>query len=184
MYNIELIKQKGMSIIFWNIQSLYPKFESVKLIIEKLQPDLMCFSEPWLNPLILDSDLEIRNYSMIRNDRKTINDKGNVTRGGVLCIYINKKYKYELLGAEYKYSVKDIETLSIRISIKDTRPIYIASVYRPPSGDVKNGVSYLYDLVGKMDEIRHKDVIFGGDFNINFKTNNTEVSELKKFINS
>ena len=33
-----------------------------------------------------------------------------------------------------------------------------------------------------MDEIRHKEVIFGGDFNINFKTNNTEVSELKKFI--
>ena len=67
MNNIELIKQKGMSIIFWNIQSLYTKFESVK-------PDLMCFSETWLNQLILDSDLEIHNYSMIRNDRKTINN--------------------------------------------------------------------------------------------------------------
>ena len=104
---------------------------------EELKPDILCFSETWLNHYIDDSDIHLNGYTLVRNDRKSINSTGSITRGGGVCIYVHMKYKFEVLDARWNISSKDLETLTIKLIIKGTRPIFVASVYRPPSGIVK-----------------------------------------------
>ena len=79
------------------------------------------------------------------------------------------KYKFEVLDARWTISSKDLETLTIKLIIKDTRPIFVTSVYRPPNGIVKNCLSHLYELYECTTLPNKNERIIGGDFNINFR---------------
>ena len=182
MNNRIRITEKGMSIIFWNIQSIYPKIDAIRLIVEELKPDIMCFSETWLNHNIDNSDVHIEGYTMSRNDRKSLNVRGNLCRGGGVCIYVLAKYKFDVIDSQLNVSSSDVETITIKLNLKDTRPIYITNVYRPPSGDLKKCISYLNDLLEFIDQTNNCERYFGGDFNINYISKSTQTSELKKLM--
>ena len=182
MCNRRLIVEKGMSVIFWNIQSLYPKMDIVRLICEELKPDVLCISETWLNQYVEDHDVYINNYTLVRNDRKSLNNRGEISRGGGVCIYILTKYKFEVVPDRLNISIKDIESITIKLTVKDTRPIFVTSLYRPPSGILVNCISHLNDLFEFMDLCNNSEKIVGGDFNINFGINNTQTNEIKKIL--
>ena len=51
-----------------NAQSLTPKLDEIKLLIENEDLDILCISETWLQPNILYDLISIKNYNVFRND--------------------------------------------------------------------------------------------------------------------
>ena len=51
-----------------NAQSLIPKLDNIKLLIENEDLDMLCISDTWLQPNILDDLISIKNYNIFRND--------------------------------------------------------------------------------------------------------------------
>ena len=82
----KLTRHKGMTIAHINVRSLFPKLDEIRWLTEELVLDIVCMSESWLNSNILDEDISIPEYSIIRNDR------GDKTGGGVSCFVYQKQY--------------------------------------------------------------------------------------------
>ena len=75
-----------------NAQSLIPKLDEIKLLMENEDPDILCISETWLQPNILDDLISIKKYNVFRNDN-SLN-----SRGSGACIYVKNIFtckKYE-----------------------------------------------------------------------------------------
>ena len=70
-----------------NAQSLITKLDEIKLLIENEDLDILCISETWLEPNILDDLISIKNYNVFRNDNP-LNSRGS---GGM---YICQKHLY------------------------------------------------------------------------------------------
>ena len=65
-----------------NAQSLIPKSDEIKLLIENEDLDILCISETWLQPNILDDLISIKNYKVFRNDNP-LNSRGS---GACICV--------------------------------------------------------------------------------------------------
>ena len=74
------MEQKGIKIVYWNLQSLLNKTDSVRLAVNELSPDILCASETWLKEETPDSLVNIHGYKIIRNDRSYLNNIGSVKR--------------------------------------------------------------------------------------------------------
>ena len=72
-----------------NAQSLIMKLDEIKLLIENEDLEIICISETWLQPNILDDLISIRNYNIFRNDNH-LN-----SRGSVACIYVKNIFTYK-----------------------------------------------------------------------------------------
>ena len=69
-----------------NAQSLIPKLDEIKLLIENEYLDILCISETWLQPNILDDLISIKKYNVFRNDNP-LN-----SRGSGACIYVKSVF--------------------------------------------------------------------------------------------
>ena len=67
-----------------NEQSLIPKLDEIKLLIENEDLDILCISETWLQPNILDDLISIKNCRVFRND----NPLNSRISGAYIYIYI------------------------------------------------------------------------------------------------
>ena len=91
-----------------NAQSLIPKLDEIKLLIENEGLDILCISETSLQPNILDVLISIKNYNVFRNDNP-LN-----SRGSGACIYVNniftcKKYEnIEITDGEPSKGIEDL----------------------------------------------------------------------------
>lgn len=60
---------RGLKIAHWNIRSVYPKLDSLKLWLLNQPFDVLTLSETWLKPSIRDREIQIPGYSCVRSDR-------------------------------------------------------------------------------------------------------------------
>ena len=175
---------KGLRFIAWNIQSLFNKLDAVKYYIQDLAPDIVLFGETWLSDAISDCIIHIPNYNIVRQDRGT-------NRGGGLLFYVNDKYTISQFDEFMNINVvtPDIESLVVKISLKETLPIYVVGIYRPPSGKIDSCMSSCSNIFEKIQSIPKGDkaeIFFLGDFNIDLNTKNGKgkmPSVVKKFVN-
>ena len=83
----------------------------------------------------------------------------------------------------------DIESLVVEINLKETLPIYVVGIYRPPSGKIDSCMSNCSSIIEKIQSIPQGDkaeIFFLGDFNIDLNTKNGKEkmpSVVKKFVN-
>ncbi len=61
---------KGLCIAHLNVRSLLPKISEIRLLCSELKLSVLGCSETWLDGSILDSEIEIVNYNLIRRDRR------------------------------------------------------------------------------------------------------------------
>ena len=80
---------KGLKIVFLNVRSLYNKIDSIRLEVENIKPDILNINEIWLHDNIDDGFVSIKDYTLIRSDRMTM-EAGVVKKGGGLCTYMLK----------------------------------------------------------------------------------------------
>ena len=113
-----------------NEQSLIPKLDEIKLSIENEDLDLLCISDAWLQPNILDDLISNKNYNVFRNDN-SLN-----SRGSGACIYIKNIFtckKYENIEITDGEPLKGIEDVWVSIQASKFKPIIVGAVYKHPS---------------------------------------------------
>ena len=67
-------------ILYFNARSLLPKIEELRALCVTNSPDIVCVVEKWVDNSILDCELALPEYSIVRHDR-------NRHGGGVLMFY-------------------------------------------------------------------------------------------------
>ena len=128
----DLQKLRGLSFASYNIRSLVRKFDDVKLLLMRSNLNVLSLNETWLNASIADDEINIPGYNMHRLDRGLGSSK---LGGGGVLMYTKMSHTYQHI--EWNVGTSDIEILWVKLSLKLTRPTYIANVYRPPEGNVQ-----------------------------------------------
>ncbi|XP_060887251.1 uncharacterized protein LOC132958440 [Labrus mixtus] len=135
--------------------------------------NVMIFMETWLKNRVLDDAIKLAGRHTLRADR-TAEDSGK-TRGGGLCIYINKAWCTDsvIVG---RHCSANIEFLMVKC-----RPFYqprelsstiVTAAYIPPDADAKTAMKELYTAISKQ-QTAHPEAAFivAGDLNhSNLKT--------------
>ena len=58
----------GFKILHFNTQSLLPKIDEIKLLVNYMNIDILCITESWLNDSIGNDEVAINGYILYRND--------------------------------------------------------------------------------------------------------------------
>lgn len=168
-------KERGVKIISWNIRSLYNKFSEFEANIDKLQPEIICISETWLNEKISDNWLLLDNFLIYRLDRCT------KRKDGGLCIYVTNKYicnavKYNHLNS----SNADIEIMIVEVCLPSTTPMVIMNCYRPPAGNVENALTQIQHVLDSIPLTN--EIYFMGDLNLDYSCKGSPTHKKLKLL--
>ena len=159
------------SIFLANVRSLVNKMDELRLRITHskrlLDCNVMVFTETWLHNDVPDNAIELTGRYTLRADR-TADDSGK-TRGGGLCIYVNKAWctNTVIVG---RHCSANLEFLMVKC-----RPFYlpreftstiITAVYIPPDANAKLALNELHAAISKQ-QTAHPEAAFivAGDFN-------------------
>ena len=119
---------------------------------EENKPQVACIIETKLKPEILDTEVKINNYNIIRSDRKTR------TCGGV-AIYLISNLAYNII---LQFSNSVCEALAIKIPSNNT---VICGFYRPPDCSPTEFTEAINQVKVVLKNNEDSDIIFTGDFN-------------------
>ena len=155
---------KGLKLMAWNVQSLFNKFDIIKYHIESVTPDIVLICETWLSEALNDDIIQIPEYTIVRQDRSS-------GRGGGLLFYVRNSLS---VNSDFKnivsnYSTCDIESLLISVHLKETLPIYIVGLYRPPSGKIDEYIKKCEKIVENiylLPKGRKAETMLLGDVNV------------------
>lgn len=133
---------------------------------------MIIITESWLHPGIPDTAVELAGRSLHRSDRTE--DSGK-SRGGGLCIYVNKDWCTNSTVID-KHCSPDLELLAVKC-----RPFYlprefsvavVTAVYIPPDANANLGLGHVLAAIDKQQNNYPEGIfIVAGDFNhVNVKT--------------
>ena len=94
----------NVTLLYYNICSLLPKFDGLKIICTMSSSDIVCVVETWLYYDITDSEISIQGYHLVRLDHSR--------HGGGVLIYANSMFTCSLL---FK-GTPDFECLTVYIN--------------------------------------------------------------------
>ena len=125
-------------------------------------PDILGLCETFLEPDIMNQQVAIEGFDIIRKDRMSTTKK----TGGGLMLFFRNTLKYK---RRPEYEISNLETIWVEIELPNAKPFSICSVYRPPSS-----TSEWIDLFEEEVSIAQAtslEVILMGDFNIDLISN-------------
>lgn len=151
MYTI--FEKSGIHMIHLNVNSLIghsgAKLEQIREMFRDCKAHFLTFSETKLDDSITDSQIEIENYSVIRNDRNR--------NGGGVCMYVRNNVVF-ITRPDLHHS--SLETVWVEVILERAKNILIGTVYRPP--DQSDFYDLLEESLAKVDGVE-KHLI--GDWN-------------------
>ena len=161
--------KKGIGIVFWNARNISNKLDNFKITLGNSHHNVFCITESWLKPNMDSFFLAIGGFKTFRNDRQITNRNGFLKRGGGILIYAHSDLDTRPLSDEsLNFSDENIELLTTQIILPFTRPLYILTVYRPPTGNVEFFIEKIQQICDQLPKRHLCDIVIGGDFNINF----------------
>ena len=110
---------RGLHLIHLNINSLLPKIDELRYIAKRTNAVMIGISESKLDSTVLDSEIYIENYEILRFD--------NNRHGGGGACYIRSDISYKLNF----FLPNEIENIPFDILMPHTKPITIRIIYRP-----------------------------------------------------
>ena len=160
------------SLILGNAQSLRNKLDelqgNVRFLRDYKDCCVMAFTESWLTEQDSDTDLSIDGFGVpFRQDRDA--EVTGKSRGGGVCIYVNKRYCSSVTVRESLCS-SDVELLSVSLRPfylpREFPQIFITTVYIPPKANPSTATSTIFDVVQKLQSMSPEAPHFIlGDFN-------------------
>ena len=145
-----------LSILYFNARSILPKLDDLRIEVAAQNPSIVCIVETWLSEDILDQEISIENYDVVRLDRNR--------HGGGVLMYIHTSLTWEILLR----GQNNLEFLSLSIRLSSSVYKHCVSVlYRPPSSPV----SFFDNLCTTLQHLSphfFTSFVLVGDFNINF----------------
>ena len=116
--------------------------------------DILTLNETGLDRSILDSEVQIPGYDIIRSDRNRY--------GGGVAIYIRTVIPYVIR----KDLLQDtLELLGIEVKKPKSKPLLISTWYRPPRAKIE--LFQMFENFLKLIDNEDKDIIITGDLNCN-----------------
>ena len=115
----QLPSTRGLKISHLNIRSMYPKLNSIRLLLRDQPFDIFTISETWLNPAITDQELLIPGYTILRQDRSR-------NLGGGIAVYIRDGIPYRQHD-DFTENQK-IESCWIEITRPKTKKLFICTI--------------------------------------------------------
>ena len=155
-------EKSGLHFIHININSLIPKIDEIRSIAYRTNGAIIGITESKLDDSVTNSEIDIDNYVLIRNDR---NRKG----GGVAC-YIRKDINF----TQKSVFNNEIENIFIDILLPKTKPFTVGIFYRPP-----NKSNFLENIADDFTKLHteNNDIFILGDMNINLSKNGKYISD-------
>ena len=157
------LKSRGLKFFHQNVNGLFRKLESVKILLEDTNKNIHIFgiSETHLNNNMSSSQLSIDGYDFIRKDRIS-----GGTGGGVGC-YIRKDINWQ---RRTDLESNEIEGMWIEMFIQKSCSLLICILYRPPdtSKHLSNDFEDQFDVAIETSILENKETIVMGDINCNF----------------
>ena len=128
-----------------NFQSLKNKIHTFSTLVSDSNPDIIYGTETWLHHQIKDPELELGDYDLYRNERpgnsnpnynvdtNTLTEKDKLKKkiGGGVLLAIKKT-----LNSELVLNSSNTEAIYCKIAQKDSPPLIVGCVYRPPDNDL------------------------------------------------
>ncbi|KAL0159079.1 hypothetical protein M9458_047155, partial [Cirrhinus mrigala] len=125
------------------------------------------FTETWLNDKTPDSAIQLHGLTCCRADRDS--SLSGKTRGGGLCVYINKEWCNNA-AVVTKHCSSLVEFMFVKCQPfylpREFTAIVIVAVYIPPCANAKDALRKLYSAISKQQTNNpYGFFIFAGDFN-------------------
>ena len=79
---------------------ILPKVDNLRILRSTASPDIICVVESFLNADIVDNEVAIQGYSIVRLDRNR--------HGGGILIYIKSQFVYTQLCNSYNTGARDV----------------------------------------------------------------------------
>src|SRR3989442_1404457 len=136
--------------------------DELMVLVKSNNPDIIAITESWLSDDILEDEIKLSKYDILRMDRKS----DTKLRGGGVLVYIHHSLRSVVLDSE---RVDNLEFLWMKVYDKGCEEIRLGVCYRPPNGNEAQ-IKGLIKNISKFDSIR---TIVIGDFNfsdINWKS--------------
>ena len=161
-----------LSVCHVNCQSLMAHFDEFCDFFTNSKYHIICLSETWLKPEILDRMVKLPGYFLIRCDRLG-------RQGGGVAIYLHHSFRVNILktsttDAQYRKP----EFLIVEVIFSYACNLLLAVVYRPPNcGYLQEFESAFLELQAKY---RHSMIL--GDFNADMLIDTYDSMQLRTFI--
>ena len=158
-----------------NIRSLNKNFNKLEILLTQLNfnPTVILVSETWIydhRPLIFC----LNNYNFI-------NQSGKGSGGGA-GIFIRKDVHYQEIK-EFKLNLPNCEDIWIELTLSNNIKITVASIYRHPSYNFNGFENKLVNVLETINNNK-RNILIGGDFNIDLQKNSKIVQNYKNNIQS
>ena len=149
------------SIFLSNTRSLVSKIEDLEIVVNQNNADIVCITETWLTESIPNSAVDIKNYSLVRKDRKP--DK----RGGGVCAYIKSSIGFTVIDKLIRplFEALWLYTRPHRLP-RGFSCIIIGIIYHPPQEDDTLCMEYLISSLNSvLVQFPNAAIMLVGDFN-------------------
>ena len=149
----------GLILGHWNVRTLFSNFDEICNTLISKQMHVLCINET-LDSTILDHNIAIPGYSLIRKDR-------NRCSGGV-AIYILDKIMFNV-QEELMDSSK--EMIWVKLKTDHVEPFLLVCLYRAPSVSQKDYFSDITEILVKACNL-NMEIVLMRDLNVDCSLNN------------
>ena len=140
--SLDLCKLCGVSFGSLNICSLQYKIDDVMTFLLCSELDYSSLTETWLNQSTENALLSIPGYQLHRLDRS----ETHTQVGGGIVTYCRNHHIFNPI-IEYNLIMPDVEWTWHKLSLKNTHPTYVATVYRSPQGNIDKFLDLLENKI-------------------------------------
>ena len=117
-----IFKKKGLHFIHLNVRSILPKMQEIRILANNTNAAVMCFTETWIDDSVTNNETDVPGYTIVRKDRNR--------NGGGICMYIREDLAFSPMTLDQSEGIEEI--MCIELFLPKTRPIIVATCYRPP----------------------------------------------------
>ena len=142
--------------------------DELKIFTSNHSIDVLTVSETWVNSNVSDPEIDLPSYNLLRRDRES----GN---GGGVAAFIKNKFSYNHWP---DLESTNLEAIWFELNLPHSKPLLIASVYRPPKDDqfFDEFKALLYNI-----QIQAEFLVLG-DFNCNILQCLPQTTKLKSIL--
>lgn len=112
-----------------NINGLITHLDELKVLLHNSNIDIFAVNETKLESSILNGEVSIPGYEIVRKDRVK-----NGLNGGGVCIYIRSNHNYSI---RQDLMADDLEFICIELKRLRSKPFLISTWYRPPNSTLE-----------------------------------------------
>jgi hypothetical protein len=159
--------------VYLNAQGQVSNQSEIEILIKESKPSIVCLTETHVTENVFDSELGVKNYSLVRNN-------SNSSHTGGMSIYIRDSINYEIIsnkqcGSNWFSAIKTFETKK-----------YIFGVlYHSPSSSDSEFIDLFDNWCEELFEISEDcEFVITGDFNIDFRIPNFYQRKLQNVFES